>query len=124
MVFEKDSRASFMGETLPADVKAAVEREPNIQDVASIEIHGKIVKRPANAPRSWVVAVDGDHGQITFSMVLTVIGDTQARSVRTRIIVNYSEDQDCMMETALLMKDCYVADQPLLGCFFMVKYRV
>jgi hypothetical protein len=33
-------------------------------------------------------------------------------------------DRGCMMETALLMKDCYVADQPLLGCFSMVKYRV
>jgi hypothetical protein len=28
------------------------------------------------------------------------------------------------MKTALLMKNCHVADQPLLGCPSMVKYRV
>jgi hypothetical protein len=45
MVFENDSRVSLIEENLPADVKAAVERELNINDVASIEIHGRIVKR-------------------------------------------------------------------------------
>jgi hypothetical protein len=62
MVLRRDSRVSFMGENLLADVKTAVARQLNSRDVDLMDVHATIVRRPANAPPSWVVAVHGDDG--------------------------------------------------------------